>query len=177
MTPFPTLSTPRLQLRQFRPEDVELVYQGLSHPEVIRFYGVSFQTLEETEEQMQWFRELEEGGTGVWWAIWSAEGTDFYGGIGYNNLSREHRKAELGFWLLPEHWRKGIVSEAMPPVLRYGFEQLGLHRIEAQVESENEGSKRSLLKAGFRHEGCLRDAEIKGGRFISLDIFASLASD
>ncbi|EMR04250.1 GNAT family N-acetyltransferase [Cesiribacter andamanensis] len=177
MSLFPLLSTPRLQLRQFRPEDVQLVFQGLSHPEVIRYYGVSYKTLEDTQAQMQWFRELEEGGTGVWWAICSAKDGAFWGAIGYNNLSREHRKAELGFWLLPDYWRRGVVSEALPPVLTHGFNQMGLHRIEALVESENRASKQCLLKAGFRHEGCLRDCEIKGGRFISLDVLARLATD
>lgn len=177
MTPFPTLATPRLLLRQFRPEDVAQVYYGLSHPEVIRYYGVSYTSLEETATQMQWFKELEEEGTGLWWAICPADGRGFYGAIGYYKLSREHRKAELGFWLLPEYWKQGIISEALPPVIDHCFTHLRLHRIDALVETENQGSKNSLLKGGFRHEGCMRECELKNGRFISLDFFSRLATD
>ncbi|MCB0582845.1 MAG: GNAT family N-acetyltransferase [Phaeodactylibacter sp.] len=172
---FPALKTSRLLLRQFRQEDIHDVFHGLSHPDVIKYYGVHFDTLEATQEQMNWFVSLETDRTGIWWAICRAEGGDFLGAAGFNNWSHEHRKAEIGFWLLPEYWGKGIMSEALPLVCDYGFGKMGLHRIEAFVESENQNSKTAMSKLGFRLEGTMVDCEIKNGRFISLDIYACLA--
>jgi [ribosomal protein S5]-alanine N-acetyltransferase len=66
------------------------------------------------------------------------------------------------------------MTEAIPLICKYGFEKLALHRIEGFVEPENLNSKKALDKLGFKHEGTMRDCEIKNGRFISLDIYAIL---
>lgn len=164
-------------MRQMQPDDLPMVFQGLSHPEVIRYYGVSFESEEATREQMEWFASLEREGTGIWWAMTKVDDGEFVGAIGFNNHSRMHRKAELGFWLLPDHWRKGLVSEALPVALAHGFDALGLHRMEATVETENTASMGVLQKAGFVLEGTLRDCEFKNGRFISLHVLALLRED
>lgn len=171
---FPTLKTERLLLRQFAESDIDNVFKGLSHPDVIKFYGVSYTTLEQTIEQMKFFADLEKNGTGIWWAVCSLDNKTFYGAGGLNNLSKEHKKAEIGFWLLPEHWRQGIMTETIPIICRYGFEQLGLHRIEGLVETENINCKKALEKLDFTHEGTMKDCEVKNGKFISLDIYARL---
>lgn len=169
-----TIRTARFLLRKFEESDLRNVFSGLSHPEVIKYYGVSFSTPEETLEQMKWYTDLEETGAGRWWAICSAENSEFLGAAGFNNLSKTHRKAELGFWLLPENWGKGIIQETIPQVLEYGFKDLNLHRVEALVETGNSNSAKALLKLGFEKEGLMKDCEIKNGRFISLEIFAML---
>lgn len=161
-------------MRQITEADLENIFRGLSHPEVIKHYGVSYKTLEETWEQLEWYAELERTHTGIWWAIISKYTQEFCGAIGYNNLSREHKKAELGFWLLPEFWRQGIIQEALDPVLEYAFQDLQLHRIEAFVETENISSQKTLQKCHFQQEGILRDSEIKNGRFISVAVFSKL---
>lgn len=173
-TSFPTLTTDRLLLRQFQPDDLENVFKGLSHPDIIPYYGVSYDSLEATKAQMTFFADLEENGIGVWWAICSTDNQVFYGAGGLNSLSKEHRKAEIGLWLLPEFWGKGIMQEAMPLICQHGFTELGLHRIEGFVESENQNCKRAMSKLDFVYEGTMRDCEVKNGRFISLDIYARL---
>jgi ribosomal-protein-alanine N-acetyltransferase len=172
--PFPELKTNRLLLRQFVKQDIDNVYRGLSDPAVIQFYGVSFRSLGETKEQMKWFDELEKNGTGIWWAICSADSSIFYGASGLNNLQKKHAKAEAGFWLLPEYWGLEIFKEAMPLILNYGFDHLDLHRIEGFVESNNVNCKKALEKIDFNYEGTRVDCEIKNGKFISLDIFAKI---
>ena len=171
---FPTLKTNRLELRQIKEADLENIFRGLSHPDVIKHYGVSYSTLDDTWEQLEWYVELERTHSGIWWAIILAETREFCGAIGYNNLSREHKKTELGFWLLPNFWKKGIIQESLEPVLEYGFKELHLHRVEAFVETENISSQKALQKQHFQQEGILRDSEIKNGRFISVAIFSKL---
>lgn len=168
------LKTPRLLLRKFRADDLTNVYQGLSHPEVIKYYGVSFDSLKATQEQMDWFSNLERTNTGQWWAVCAADTGAFYGAGGLNEMDLNHKKAEIGFWLLPQYWGRGIMTEAMSLICRYAFETIGLHRIEGFVETGNHNCKRAMQKLNFHHEGTMRDCEIKNGSFISLDIYAKL---
>ena len=83
------IATNRFLLRQFSKNDLENVYRGLSHPEVIKYYGVSYDSLEATKEQITWFSQLEIEGTGIWWAIESLEDKEFCGAIGFNNLDNK----------------------------------------------------------------------------------------
>ncbi len=171
---FPTIKTSRLLLRHFVENDLENVFKGLSHPDIIKYYGVSYETLEATKQQMKFFTDLENNGTGIWWAVCSAYNKTFYGAGGLNSLSKEHRNAEIGFWLLPDFWGQGIMIEAMPLICNYGFHKLELHRIEGFVETENTNCKKAMAKLDFRYEGTMIDCEIKNGKFISLDIYAKL---
>src|SRR5688572_7252902 len=118
---FPVLTTDRLLLRQFVDADLENIFKGLSHPDVIKYYGVSYQTEEAAKEQMKFFSDLEKNETGIWWAVCSSGNKIFYGAAGLNGLNKKHRKAEIGFWLLPEYWGKGVMAEALPLIWNYGF--------------------------------------------------------
>lgn len=169
---FPELESKRLFLRKITDRDLDYIFKGLSHPEVIRYYGISFKSKEATLEQMRWFKELEEKGSGYWWAICRKDTQEFCGAIGLYEIELKHKKAELGFWLLPSSWGKGFIQESIPVVCEWGFKQAGLHRIEAFVDSKNQNCKRSLEKLHFDHEGTMVDCEFKDGHYISLDIYA-----
>ena len=171
-TVFPVIKTDRLLLRQFVESDIENVFKGLSHPDIIKYYGVSYQTLEATKEQMKFFSNLEKNETGIWWAVCSIDNKIFYGAGGLNSLSKEHKKAEIGFWLISDFWGQGIMTDAMPLICNYDFDKLGLHRIEGIVETENTNCKKAMAKLDFQHEGTMRECEIKNGKFISLDIYS-----
>lgn len=174
---FPQLQTTRLLLDRFGPEDQGFVFKALSHPDVIRHYGVEYHTLEATKGQMNYFENLYTQKTGIWWKVVSKERGEPLGAIGMNNYQKLHNRAEIGYWLLPEHWGKGIISEAMEAMVDYLFREWGLHRIEAVVEAGNSNSSRVLERAGFVYEGTLRDCEIKQGKYISLLMFSLLATD
>ncbi len=171
----PHITTERLLLRPIISSDLDKIYEGLSHPEVIKYYGVSYDSKEAAKAQMEWFANLEATGSGAWWAICDRNDTRFLGAAGLNNVSAEDHKAELGFWLLPEYQGKGIIREAVPPVYEYGFSQLHLHRIEAWIETGNESSKKTAASLGFSYEGTLHECEKKNGCYISLSIYALLA--
>lgn len=173
-TQFPIIRSARLLLRQFTEHDLENVFRGLSHPDIIRYYGVQYNSLEATREQMKFFADLELNETGIWWAICSADNHRFYGAIGLNNLSKTHKKAEIGFWLMPECWGKGMLLEAMPLICEHAFDTMGLHRLEGFVETENMNCQKVMAKLNFRLEGTMQDCEIKDGRYISLHIYAKL---
>ena len=174
---FPTLNTERLLLRRIQQEDIQSIYSGLSNPEVIQYYGISFDSLKATEAQMIWFRNLEETKTGIWWGICSKDNKTFYGAGGFNALSEEHKKAEIGFWLLPEFWGNGFMQEAFPKICDYGFEKLKLNRIEGYVTSENKNCKKAIEKMNFQLEGTMRECEIKNSEYLNIDIYSKLKND
>jgi ribosomal-protein-alanine N-acetyltransferase len=173
-SPFPVFKTSRFLLRQFNEMDLDIVFLGLSHPDVIKYYGVRYASQEDAKKQMSWFAELERNGTGIWWAVCSPDNSIFYGAGGINGLNNEHKKAEIGCWILPGYWGKGIMKEVMPVITGYGFNTMGLHRIEGLVETGNANCKKAMAKMDFIHEGTMIDCEIKDGKWISLDIYAKI---
>ena len=166
--------TERLYFRDIRPDDLPLVYAGLSHPKVIRHYGISFDSLEATREQMRWFANLEATQTGKWLALCETATDRFVGAGGFNGREAAHQKAEIGFWLLPEYWGNGYMTEAMPRLLEFGFQELDLHRIEGYVETDNHACRRAMIKLPFELEGVMRDCERKDDRWISVALYAAL---
>ena len=174
---FPEIRTPNYLLRQFSDADLENVYRGLSNEAVIKHYGISYKNLEATKGQMTWFADLEVNGTGLWWAICSLDNSTFYGGGGFSDLNAKLKKAEIGIWLYPEYWGRNIMSEVLPFICAHGFNVNGLHRIEGFVETENTACIAAMNKLGFVNEGIMRECEIKGEIFISLQIFSKLKTD
>ena len=67
------------------------------------------------------------------------------------------------------------MTETMPLIFNYGFDSIGLHRIEGFVETENVNCKKALAKLKFNLEGTMQDCEVKNGAFISLDIYSKIA--
>jgi len=168
---FPELTTERLLLQQVLPEDQQFIFEGLSHPEVIPFYGVRYNSFEATKAQMDWYEQIYKEGTGISWKMVEKQTGKNIGDISVYLYKPEHKKAEIGFWLLPDFWNKGFATEAMTAVLHYWKEEKALHRMEAFVEEGNTASSKLLEKAGFQYEGKMVDCEIKNGNFISLLIY------
>lgn len=74
--------------------------------------------------------------------------------------------AEVGWWLTPRRWGRGITAVAVERFIEYCFDDLGLHRVEAGVFVSNPASARVAEKAGFRLEGVSRDAYLKNGALV-----------
>jgi len=172
---FPELITKRLLLRKIIPSDQSAIFKGLSDPAVTKYYGVSYNSFEAAAEQMKFYDDLLKDDTGIWWAVCLREQpADMIGACGFNYVNRQHKKMEIGYWLLPAYFGKGIMTEAVPPIIKYAFSSMDIHRIEAVVETGNDDSTKLLKKLNFTYEGALADSEIKNGKFISLQYWAIL---
>ncbi|SHM48779.1 GNAT family N-acetyltransferase [Phytopseudomonas punonensis] len=174
---FPEFTLADCILRCIRPDDIERVYAGLSHPQVIAHYGVSYDSLCATREQMQWYESLLRDRRGIWWAVASRDGDLLMGACGFNDWSHQHHSVDVGYWLLPDYWRRGLLSQALPAILRYAFRHMSVHRVHADIEPENIASCRLIEAQGFTLEGTLRDVECKDGRYLSLHQYSLLATD
>ena len=171
---FPVLETKRLMLVQVQPADQQFIYEGLSDKETMPYNGVYYDSFKHAAEQMNWYADMFNNESGMPWKIVEKDTNKNVGVITVYYYKKEHNKAETGFWTMPEFWGKGYVTEALQAVIQYWFTNKNLHRLEAEVETENKASKKVLLKNGFVLEGTKRDCEMKFGRYISLDMFALL---
>ncbi len=171
------MQTKNYILKEIQASDIENIHRGLSDPEITRFYDVHYPTLEATKEQMEWYDSLKKNETGIWWGVYDLEKNRFCGAGGFNSWEKQHKKAEIGFWLLKEFWGKGIMKEVMPKLFETGFTTLGLNRIEGYVVSDNTKCKNALEKINFTYEGTMRECEVKNGENISVDIYSILKSE
>lgn len=93
------------------------------------------------------------------WGISYKNQQNLIGTICLWKFSDDRTEAEVGYELLPEYHRKGIMSEALSAVLNYGFNELNLHEILAFTNKFNENSKGLLVK----HDFVLQEGRIDEG--------------
>lgn len=161
---FPNLETERLLLREITEKDIDCIFACFSNEDVTRYYGQEqLQSREQAKGFITFFSKNYEEKRGIRWGI-EVKGTDgIIGTIGLNAWSPKHRRAEIGYEIHPDYWRKGYASEAVKEILSYSFEVLGLTRMGAVVFVENQSSNQLLLKLGFQQEGILRNYMYQDG--------------
>lgn len=126
---------------------------------------------------MEWFRTISCDSNNLRFVIETekdgAVGLATLGPIDWKNKSAFHgiKLARL------EHRSKGIGTDSVMALMRYAFDELGLHRIEGEWIKENTASKRLYTKCGWKEEGTKRESVFKGGQFRDLTITGILASD
>ena len=172
---FPELQTDRLLLREITPHDREDIFSCFSNEDVVKHYGQeAFTDMAQAEALIDFFSKSYRENKGIRWGIARKEIPGLIGTVGFNALSIKHRRAEIGYELHPDYWRKGYTSEAVTAVLRYGFNELGLTRIGAVVFTENDASNQLLTKLGFEREGVLRDYMVQNGIAYDTYVYSSL---
>jgi RimJ/RimL family protein N-acetyltransferase len=156
------LETDRLTLREFSLQDIEPFFRMVSDPDVTRYTGSSAQTLEEARQVLEerTLADYRKYGYGRWAAVYKpiAQVIGFAGLKYLDDLG----EADLGYRFFKEHWGMGLATEAARAVLAYGFGTLGLKRIIAFADQENQASVRVLEKVGFTFEkfSKYRDLEV-----------------
>jgi ribosomal-protein-alanine N-acetyltransferase len=111
---------------------------------------------------------------GFRWGITERGPNKLIGSCGfYNWVKEEARSAEIGYDLNPAYWGKGIMTESLETMIRFGFGRMSLNRIQALIPSHNDRSMRLVQRLGFKKEGVLRDWSYFQGRYID-DVCFSL---
>src|SRR6187402_1554593 len=151
--PFPNLETERLTLRRVTAADTDAVFIMRSDPDVMRYIPRPMaETKEDALAVINMVEDFLEKNEKINWAIEWKESKQMVGMIGYVNLKPDHARAEIRYSLARTWHRKGIMYEALLCVMKYGFEQMQLHSIEAIIDAENVASGKLLEAAGFRQE-------------------------
>jgi RimJ/RimL family protein N-acetyltransferase len=91
------------------------------------------------------------------WAVAERDNDRLIGTTTLFSLAGAHRRAEIGYSLVGSHQGRGLAAEALRTAIGHAFGDLGLERIEADVDPRNEKSWQLLERLGFRREGLLRD--------------------
>lgn len=178
MTQFPILETERLVLRQLKQEDSRDIFHYFSLDEVTKFYDLeSFTNIKQAEELIHRWNQRFERNQGIRWGITLKSESRVIGTCGFHGWMKNHYKAEIGYELTPEYWRKGFMTEAIQMILEFGFNNFGLNRIEAFVEPANVNSRKVLEKIGLREEGILKEHFYWRNRFVDTAIYALLKKD
>ncbi|MBX6342118.1 MAG: GNAT family N-acetyltransferase, partial [Thermomicrobiaceae bacterium] len=116
------------------------------------------------------------GRTGTWGIVDRASGR-VVGTVTLFNVDQGDRRAEIGYALARPLWGRGYMTEAVRAVLAFGFEALGLNRIEAMCEAPNVASARVMEKVGMRYEGTLRQYLFSKGAFQDMRLYAILREE
>ena len=172
---FPILETDRLILRQVTKDDANSLLKYLSDKDVMRYVGLEpFKSIDDALDEISWYKSMLEKRTGIRWGITLKDQGEVIGSCGFLNVVSQHYRSEIGVELSREHWGKGIASEAFEAVIRYGFEQMNLQRIEALIEPPNIPSQKLAERQGFIREGLLRSYEYTCGKFDDLYMYSLL---
>jgi [ribosomal protein S5]-alanine N-acetyltransferase len=175
----PTLKTDRLTLRPFEVDDAWHVERlagkrevadttlNIPHP-----YPVGAANAWIATQAFAWEQQ-----TAATFAIIETSTGQLVGAIGLMSIKLDHRRAELGYWIAVDQWNKGYATEAGRSILGFGFDTLGLHRIEARHFQRNPASGRVMLKLGMQHEGVERDWAIRWGKFESGAVYSILETE
>lgn len=154
------LETPRLYLRALTPECYKELFSSWDEERIASFLGDNWEVEREKHQQGNITFQT----SFVNFQMLLKENGQLIGACGYHTWYLRHRRAEIGYALTDEtQKRKGLMKEALQPILHYGFASMQLNRIEAMVGPDNAASRKLVQYFGFTEEGRLRAHYIKDG--------------
>ena len=114
---------------------------------------------------------------GAGWNFTIVENEDVIGSVGLDNFDAAVNACNLGYWLRTDRTGRGLMTEAAARVVAFGWDDIGLHRIELRAARANVASARVADKLGFRREGLLRDGSRGADGYHDTYLYALLSSD
>jgi ribosomal-protein-alanine N-acetyltransferase len=150
-TPFPTLETERLVLRQIALSDDKEIFFQRSDLSMNEYVGNPLaKTIDDARSWITMINGYATNNESIAWGVTLKDDPQLIGGFCFWNLSAEHNSAEVGFGIYPAHQGKGYMSEVMLTAIQYGFSEMGVDIIEAYTHPQNLASIRVLEKSGFK---------------------------
>ncbi|MBQ4291024.1 MAG: GNAT family N-acetyltransferase [Clostridia bacterium] len=174
----PILETNRLTLRRMKATDAGDMFEYASRADVTQYLTWNpHPDVDYTREYLTQVQKQYENGEFYDWAVILRDEMKMIGSCGFTSFDDDNSSGEIGYVLNPDFWGQGLMSEAVTAVLGFGFERLGLHRIEAKFMQENVRSRRVLEKCGMTYEGTHRDAMLVKGEFRTISVCAMLREE
>jgi len=159
------LLTGRLvSLRRIREEDYPQFLEWYSDPEILR-YSERGPAVPLTQKGLEKMLGSGVSGEEVWFAVETRDGT-LIGDIGLNPIDQKNRLAQLVITIGDKNrWGQGYGTDAAMVILRIGFNELNLHRVELSTFAFNERAIRLYQRCGFRREGVRRECLFRNGQY------------
>lgn len=145
----------RLSFSPITQKDIPAVFALHTFPEVGQYNTLGIPSRQVETERLLTAKLDAENKRDLGWVVYDFS-KNFIGELGMIVAPERFQKAELSYSIHPEHWNRGYATEALQSLIQFGFNTLGLHRIEAGVAVDNKASIRVLEKAGFIREGVHR---------------------
>ena len=168
------LKTPRLLLKSITPSIIHQLFDEKSEAEIRRFFNTDEEGYQHLESMHQ--RGMETHRISLFYfLIIDKETQRIIGESGFHTWDKTHRRAELFYSLRQDPDKgKGLMSEALPEVLKYGFNELNIHRIEALAAIWNTASLKVIERFKFTHEGTMREDYIVSGNHENSECYSLL---
>ena len=174
----PIIDTRRLYLRKMNKGDSADMYEYSCREDVTRYLLWSPHPSESyTYKYLTYLQSRYRAGDFYDWAVVLRDTHKMIGTCGFTKLNIESNSAEVGYVLNPEYWGYGFAPEAVSAVMKFGFNELRLHRIEARYMVGNERSVRVMEKVGMTREGISRESLHVKGRYVSVGVCSILRSE
>lgn len=176
--PAPVLSTPRLTLRFPAMRDVRSVYAYAADERVSRYVLWNApRTPDDTRRFLRGILYQNRAGEGLSFVVVENALNRVIGTSGFVRLDEDNALGEVGYSFARDVWGRGYAAEALAAVMAYGFDALGLHRVEGVCDVRNGASARVMEKCGMTREGMLRGRVMNKGEFADVWMYAAVARD
>ena len=176
--PQPELSSPRLRLREVRDDDAAALFAIHSDARVMRYWSYPAWTeLAQAEQKIADIQRQRRELDMLVWAIADADTDLLIGSSAIFYMDLTQARAEIGYSLHPDWQGRGLASEALQLVLSHVFNELGLRRVEADIDPRNLPSCRLVERFGFIREGLLRERWHVNGEICDSAIYGLLRQD
>jgi [ribosomal protein S5]-alanine N-acetyltransferase len=169
----PTLETERLLLREVTIADATDLHAYFGDPETVVYIPhLALKTIAETEEILSRSAKYLSERDSIRFAIERKSDGKVMGIFDLHSISPENHRMEIGYGLAKEYWGFGYMTEAVREVIRFAFDEMSMHRIEAECQPDNIRSIRVAEKWGMTLEATRTENEINKGRFVSNHVYA-----
>ena len=169
---FPMLETPRITLRPLTLEDAVTVLFLRSDVRTIQYLDRDpMRSVLEAREHIAFLNAGFLNSDCIIWGIELKTSGELIGTIAYHRLDKPHYRAELGYMIHPDHWRKGYMQEVLEVVIDYGFQVMHCHTLEAQVNPHNVASIQILQKFNFEREAYFKENYLFNGQFLDSSVY------
>lgn len=174
---FPELETERLLLNEITMEDLEVFHQMRSDVQIMHYIpGRLAKTQQDTIDLINRSHQLLEEGNNISWGVRLKETKLLIGTIGYYRIQWNNFRGEIGYILNPVYHGKGIMTEAMQEIMKFGFQIMKFHTIEAVIDPENKPSENILLRNGFVKEAHHKENFFSEGKFYDSLVYTKFKS-
>lgn len=174
-----TIETDRLILRRFTLDDTDAVLKNWASDEKVQslYSEPVYETKEAVKGLLEKYISAYENDDKYRWAVVSKENGECIGQIAYFLVDSKNHFAEIEYCIGAAFQCCGYATEATKAVIRFGFEQMNLHKVQICTKTINQPSRRVIEKCGFTFEGTLRDYFFMNGEYIGRHYFSMLRSE
>ena len=170
---FPILESKRLIFRQLNLDDVSAIQYIRSNKKVVAAMDSDFhKNVIDSQKFITKNINSYANKKGIFWAIIEKESNNFIGDFAFWNIINENHSAEIGYIVKPEFWKNGYINETLDRLIKFGFYNLNLQRLETVINPINKNTKEVLLKNGFNKEAYFKENRFYNGKYLDSEIYS-----